>query len=192
MNLKLETIYLYIVKDAILIAFKSDHSSRRFRLFLISILLLIFFSGQAQESKKVKDSLRTLEILKDALNSAVQNSTSSNSSSMDMEIDGLIMDETITKVGKDFYDMFYSGWSAPKNAKNYTITIKEMVLPGLATQVTVLVNDTKVFERKVQPRYDILEEMSGYALQQTGRYLTNYEKMKSQLDGDDQSGSGIF
>jgi hypothetical protein len=34
--------------------------------------------------------------------------------------------------------------------------------------------------------------MAGYAIQKTESYLSNYEKMKSQLDGDDQSGSGIF
>jgi curli production assembly/transport component CsgE len=67
-----------------------------------------------------------------------------------------------------------------------------MVLPGLANQVTIFVDDNEVFKQKIQPRYDILEQMSKYANQMTLRYLNNYEKMKSQLDGDDQSGTGIF
>ncbi|NOU60018.1 CsgE family curli-type amyloid fiber assembly protein [Marinifilum caeruleilacunae] len=192
MNLKLESIYLYIVKKAENIVFKQSLFLKRFLILVLFVLSLFPYSLQAQESKKVRDSLRTLEILKGALNNAVKNNASAESAELDMEIDGLIMDETISKVGRDFYDMFYSGWNAPKNAKNFTITIKEMVLPGLATQVTVMVNDNEVFKQRVQPRYDILEQMSNYAIQQTGRYLSNYEKMKSQLDGDDQSGSGIF
>jgi curli production assembly/transport component CsgE len=149
---------------------------------------------QAQDNKNSEDSLRTLEILKDALKEAIQENSDSDSDSgtLDMEVDGLIMDETITKVGRDFYDLFYSSWSTPMNAKNFSIVIKEMVLPGLATQIVIWVNDNEVFKERVQPRYDILEQMAGYAIQKTESYLSNYEKMKSQLDGDDQSGSGIF
>lgn len=163
-------------------------------IYLLGVILLFTHSGSvfAQQSQKAKDSLRTLQILKDALNSVVESSEKVESNILDMEIDGLVMDETITKVGRDFYEIYYSVWNAPKNAKNYTITIKEMILPGLATQVTVLVNETEVFKQRVQPRYDILEQMSKYAIQNTLRYLNNYEKMKSQLEGDDQSGSGIF
>nr|WP_320119149.1 CsgE family curli-type amyloid fiber assembly protein [uncultured Marinifilum sp.] len=160
--------------------------------FIIFMLLMMFVSAQAQESKKNRDSIRTLNILKNALNKTLENNNKTESNGYDMEIDGLVMDETLSKVGRDFYDMFYSLWQAPKGAKNYTIKIKEMVLPGLATQITILVDDNEIFKQKVQPRYEVLEQMTSYANQLTLRYLSNYEKMKAQLDGDDQSGSGIF
>lgn len=193
MNLKLESIYLYIVKKADYIVFRMISSLKSITsLVFVFLLICCSFSAQAQQTKKERDSLRTLKILKDALNSAVQNNSSTESAELDMEIDGLIMDETISKVGRDFFDMFYATWNAPKNAKNFTITIKEMVLPGLATQITILVNDEEVFKQRVQPRNDIMEQMSNYAIYKTTRYLSNYERMKSQLDGDDQSGSGIF
>lgn len=193
MNLKLETIYLYIVKKADYIAFRMIGSLRAITLLVfVSYLFCCSHSVYAQQSQKERDSLRTLKILKDALNSAEQANSSAESAELDMEIDGLIMDETISKVGRDFFDMFYATWNAPKNAKNFTITIKEMVLPGLATQITISVNDNEVFKERVQPRYDIMEQMSNYAIYKTTRYLSNYERMKSQLDGDDQSGSGIF
>jgi len=189
MNLKLETIYLYIVKKADYIVFRMLGSLRRITfLILVALLFCCSFSVHAQQTNKERDSLRTLKILKDALNSAVQNNSSTESAELDMEIDGLIMDETISKVGRDFFDMFYATWNAPKNAKNFTIAIKEMVLPGLATQITILVNDEEVFKQRVQPRNDIMEQISNYAIYKTTRYLSNYERMKSQLDGDDQSG----
>jgi len=156
------------------------------------MFLMSFVSVKAQNSKNVNDSLRTLNILKKTLNETVNNVNKAGDENLNIEIDGMVMDETLTKVGRDFYDMFYSSWVAPKNAKNYTIKIKEMVLPGLANQVTIFVDDNEVFKQKIQPRYDILEQMSKYANQMTLRYLNNYEKMKSQLDGDDQSGTGIF
>lgn len=161
-------------------------------LFFVFIFFASISDVNGQESQKVKDSIRTLNVLKKTLNDIIEKNKMANDPSFDMEIDGLIMDETMTKVGRDFYDMFFSVWTAPAKAKNYTITIKEMVMPGLATQITVLVNETEVFKQRVQPRYEVLEQMSKYASQMALRYLNNYEKMKAQLDDEDQQGSGIF
>ncbi len=44
---------------------------------------------------------------------------------VNLEIDGLLIDETKTKSGRDFYEYFYKDWTAPIGAKNYTIYITE-------------------------------------------------------------------
>ena len=169
------------------------------RLFCKWVALFFFFmffssisDAKGQEKKNVNDSIRTLKILKKTLNEIIEKNKMAEDPNFDMEIDGLIMDETMTKVGRDFYDMFFSVWIAPEKVKNYTVTIKEMVLPGIATEISVLVNESLVFKQKVQPRYDVLEQMTKYANQRVVQYLNNYEKMKAQLGGDDQEGSGIF
>lgn len=169
------------------------------RLFCKWVALFFFFmffssisDAKGQEKKNVNDSIRTLKILKKTLNEIIEKNKMAEDPNFDMEIDGLIMDETMTKVGRDFYDMFFSVWIAPEKVKNYTVTIKEMVMPGIATEISVLVNESLVFKQKVQPRYDVLEQMTKYANQRVVQYLNNYEKMKAQLGGDDQEGSGIF
>ncbi|BAX78526.1 hypothetical protein ALGA_0131 [Labilibaculum antarcticum] len=144
--------------------------------------------GQEVES----DSVKTLKILQQALDDIVDENKMANDPNFDMEIDGLVMDETMTKVGRDFYDMFFSIWVAPEKAKNFTILIKEMILPGVATQITVFVNETEVFKQRVQPRYEVLEQMSQYANQMAVQFLDNYEKMKAQLEDEDQQGTGLF
>jgi len=161
-------------------------------LLFVNLVLINLTQVSAQTSKSKSDSLRTLKLLKKTFDAVIEENKKSDSGALEMEIDGLVVDQTITKVGRDFYDLFFSSWEAPKNSKNYTITIKEMVLPGLATQITVMVNDNEVFKQRVQPRYEILEQMTNYASQQTKRYLNNYEKMKAQLEEDDQQGTGIF
>ena len=169
---------------------------RLFYRWMTLFLLFMFFSSisdvKGQDKKHVNDSIRTLNILKKTLNEIIDKNKMANDPNFDMEIDGLIMDETMTKVGRDFYDMFFSVWIAPEKVKNYTVTIKEMVMPGLVTEISVLVNESIVFKQRVQPRYDVLEQMTKYANQKVVQYLNNYEKMKAQLDGDDQQGSGIF
>lgn len=110
----------------------------------------------------------------------------------DIEIEGLIVDQTQTKIGHDFYDLFYSNWQPPDNFGNYTIVIEEKPLPQLGTQVTIRINDNKIFQQILQPRYDVIEAMAQYGVELSSNYLLNYESIQKQLAGDDLQGSGIF
>lgn len=111
-----------------------------------------------------------------------------------LEIDGLIVDETLTKSGRDFYELFYSRWQPPPGAQNFTIIIKEQPSagPGIGTQVTVLINETKVVAIPLQPRYNIIESSVDYALGMSGKYLLNYNQIQKDLQTKDKLGSGIF
>lgn len=164
----------------------------RFLLSVVLIVLLASVQGNCQKEEHARDSIRTLNIIKETLNEILQEKKDAEQNIMDLEIDGLIVDQTITKMGKDFYDMFFTGWNAPPKAKNYTITIREMILPGMGTQISLWINDTEVFKNRVQPRYDYIEALAQYAVSVVYQYLDNYERMKSQLEGEDQQGSGIF
>lgn len=162
------------------------------KILLIFLLCVIVCGVYAQEKKSRQDSLRTLELLRKTLNGIIESKKKPVQDVLQLEIDGLIVDQTITKVGKDFYDIFYTKWDAPKVAKNFTIVIKEMPIPGIGTQVSILINDDEIFKQRIQPRYDIIEAMADYAISRASRFLTNYEAMKAQLGGEDQQGTGIF
>lgn len=109
-----------------------------------------------------------------------------------LEIDGLIVKETRTKHGGDFYDHFYRNWEAPPNARNYTIYIKELPYRLNMTLVTVRINDSEVFRSALQPRREIIIQLADYALSRTSEFLTNYEDIMKQLGGEDQTGTGIY
>ncbi|MBK0404736.1 hypothetical protein I5M27_17210 [Adhaeribacter sp. BT258] len=111
---------------------------------------------------------------------------------LSFEIDGLLIDETITKTGHDFYDIFYSSWDAPEQVTNYTVRILERPLRGRGFQIIVSVNDVEIIEENLQPRYDMLEEAALRAVETTHGYLLNYENLKHQIESDDQMGTGIF
>ncbi len=110
----------------------------------------------------------------------------------DIEIEGLIVDQTQTKIGHDFYDLFYSNWQPPDNFGDYTIIIEEKPLPQLGTQVTIKINDNEIFQQILQPRYDIIEATAQYGVELSFNYIQNYEAIQKQLAGDDLKGSGIF
>ncbi len=114
------------------------------------------------------------------------------SNDADIEIDGLLFDETRTKNGRDFYDYFYRDWQAPAGAKNYSIYVAEKPYRLTTTMVEIRINETLVFQSFLQPRNDFLEMLAQQAVAQTSLYLEHYEELVKQLEGADQSGSGIF
>jgi curli production assembly/transport component CsgE len=139
------------------------------------------------------DSLKNKPVPTELMNiveQATKHSVKSND--VEIEIDGLLVDDTKTKAGKDFYDFFCSTWDAPVAAKNYSITVSEKPFRLSSTIVTVLINDILVYQAILQPRQDVLEAMTVEAILMTQEYLVNYEEIMKQINGDDLSGSGIY
>ena len=115
-----------------------------------------------------------------------------SSYSDNLEIDGLIIDETRSKVARDFYDFFYNKWIAPPGAKDFAISIKELPSRGRVARVTVEVNDKALFTRVLQPRLDMVEQMANQAIRIVRKHLGENESLKKDLDESDTKGSGLF
>ncbi len=109
-----------------------------------------------------------------------------------LEIEGLVVDETRTKAGHDFYDNFYNLWEAPQQAKNFSIVVRELPFRANTTQVQILVNDELVVNSILQPKQDFVTELAGMAVPAIGEYLIKLQEMARQLDDTDLSGSGIY
>ena len=112
-------------------------------------------------------------------------------SSADLEIDGLIVDETITKTGRDFYEVFQRQWEAPPMAKNFTILIEELPSRGNISIVSLSVNENKLFEQPLQPRYDIVEEVATYMVGVVYEYLLN-DQLNKQLEAEGKKAREVF
>ncbi|MCK5691583.1 MAG: hypothetical protein KAI08_02010 [Bacteroidales bacterium] len=111
---------------------------------------------------------------------------------LDLEIDEMIFDETITKVGRDFYDEFFTRWSNPTQIKDFSITIKEMPMPGIGTQITVLFDEFEILKQFIRPNQEMIEMLAEYTVGLASQYLMNYQEIQAQLQNEDQSGTGIF
>jgi curli production assembly/transport component CsgE len=88
-------------------------------------------------------------------------------------ISGMVIDETRSKIGRDFYDVFYQNWTAPEAVSGFTITISEQPAPGLGTIISVKANDTETFKYRLQPRYEFIQQAGKYAVNITQNYLKN-------------------
>ena len=99
-----------------------------------------------------------------------------------LEIDGLIVDETHTRMGSDFYDLFYTHWEAPPEASNFTIIIMEQPVPQMGTRITLKINDDEVAQFMLQPRYDVIEEYAKESVRFLRQHLQEREMMRQRLE----------
>ncbi len=109
-----------------------------------------------------------------------------------LEIDGLVIDNTKTKSGRDFYNHFFNNWESPAKAKNFSIYISEKPYRLSTTKIEVKLNETMVFQSFLQPRISFIENVAESAVERTRLYLINYEEIERQLESDDQTGTGIY
>ncbi len=110
-----------------------------------------------------------------------------------LEIQGLIIDETRTKVGRDFYEIFFRKWIPPNNApKDFTLIIKELPSFGRGGRVMVEVDQQSLGIVNLSPRIDQIEEQVNYNIRRARSYLSSRSKLSSDLENEDQSGSGIY
>ena len=90
---------------------------------LIFLLMLAYnVSAQTDTIKVVKEAPQEL---KNLLDNIIEQATQKVREDASLEIDGLLIEDTKTKSGREFYDLFYRDWNAPEEAKNYSIFIVE-------------------------------------------------------------------
>ena len=114
------------------------------------------------------------------------------SSALNLEIDGLVIDDTRTKIGYDFYDLFFNKWIPPDGVSDFIITVKELPNIGRSSRVALLVNEDEVLQRILSPRYDLIESQVNLSIRVLRKYLADRQSVSEQLGNEDQRGSGIF
>jgi hypothetical protein len=103
-----------------------------------------------------------------------------------------LFDETITKIGSDFYRMFTSEWENPSTIKGISIFIGEKPIPGLGTQIWVKVNERFIYRSVLRPNNEKMKEEVKKALLMAYSYFINYELIQRQLNSEDFSESGLY
>jgi curli production assembly/transport component CsgE len=98
-----------------------------------------------------------------------------------LEINGLVINETRSKVGDQFFNIFYQHWDAPRNAPNFMLKITERPMPSMGTLVTVFIDNTPVFRSKLQPRRSVIEEQAFQAVAISYQTLAQRIETANQL-----------
>ncbi len=100
-----------------------------------------------------------------------------------LEFEGLILDETRSKMGRNFYDLFYQNWQAPEDTSNFTITISEQPSFGRGTQIAIKIDYEQVYSARLQPRYEYIEAVSEQAIARCKDVIQQQASVRNQLMG---------
>jgi curli production assembly/transport component CsgE len=98
------------------------------------------------------------------------------------EAEGLVLDQAISKLGHDFYDLFYSLFEAPNGVADFTIVVSERPARANASLVVLTVNDTELLELPLATRFEQLEETALYAVGTAQDYLAEAQSVSRQLE----------
>lgn len=88
-------------------------------------------------------------------------------------IDGLVLNNTLSREGYDFYVLFTHYWTPPANAVNFQIIVKEYTRAGRSTILAISLNDKELVYRVVTPSYKALNSLASAAANHLSAYLRN-------------------
>ena len=92
---------------------------------------------------------------------------------------GIVIEETKTKPGRDFYKMFYSLYSANNVNGDEIVTVKEVLAINNNTKIEIYVANEKVVEFFIRPQNEYLKTMSELSIKRVYWYLQQYKQNKS-------------
>jgi len=119
----------------------------------------------------------------------------------------LILDNSRTKAGRDFYEILYRQWNEAASdtlqAKSFmsrldpddfVILVEELpfLSRGTGTLISVSINDVPLYQQLLQPRYDLIEESATLAALIIKEYFAGYLEIQQQLENQDLKGTGVF
>jgi len=97
-----------------------------------------------------------------------------------LEFGGLVINETRSKMGSDFFNVFYKYWDAPQGTGNFILKISEQPIPSMGTLVSVKIDDYPVFKSRLQPRYEIIENLAKQAV------MVSYQRLQQQINNTNE------
>lgn len=128
----------------------------------------VFFANGIRWGRSLEAQLRTRRLMKKVASTGESEAADAEAG---VSIGGLVINDTRTTIGRDFYDAFYSRWSTPEGTENVIIRVREQPRPNLGTRILVEVEDERVFQATLQPRLQQIQKAARVARARAQRYL---------------------
>ncbi|KZE83825.1 hypothetical protein HX017_03940 [Myroides marinus] len=148
------------------------------------ILLLIYDENEklVGTSRHVINDNKDKELIKQEFTTMLDSDLEQEDISYNkIELKGIVVDQTKTKAGRDFYQLFYSNYLSYNINSEHIITISELITLGNNTKINVSILDQIIFTFFVKTQYDYLKSMSDSALNRTMRYLESLKRDEQRI-----------
>ena len=105
-------------------------------------------------------------------------------------ITGLVISETMTKIGNEFFEQFCLLWEPPTTGlSGYNVLISEKASPMWGAWITVSVDDVAIWNKVLKPRSEEIEAEVEEARAIVYEYVSNYDQY--QMQTEDMRGTGF-
>ena len=98
-----------------------------------------------------------------------------------LEMSGILSNDTKTKLGNDFYELFYKEFSKLKLKSNKVVTVQEELTFGRTTKIIVSVDGDVINEFISRPDEDYMKYMSEMVSAEVFKYFKNIEKQNKSI-----------
>lgn len=96
-------------------------------------------------------------------------------------LSGFVLDQTKTKVGRDFYETFAKIWEFPSGMEDKNIIINEMSDPRWGSMIIIYVEDVAVYSTMLKPRLEDIEEKVDEAVDAVLNYFVFLMRQEEYL-----------
>lgn len=94
---------------------------------------------------------------------------------------GIVVEETKTKLGFEFYSDFYSIYNQFPKKHNFVITISELPHRGLTSIIQIKAGNDTVYEFFSNPNEDYMTQQIRRSMQLLARYAANRGNLKYEF-----------
>ncbi|MGB5244781.1 MAG: CsgE family curli-type amyloid fiber assembly protein, partial [Lutimonas sp.] len=94
-----------------------------------------------------------------------------------IEINGLVVENTKTKMGKDFYDYFYQRYLQEGASFSFIIHINEKPFPGRGSLISIEIEDKTIVEFQARPDQEFIEGAAKYSMAKVIEYSKNKKEI---------------
>jgi hypothetical protein len=98
-----------------------------------------------------------------------------------IELKGIVIEETKTKPGRDFYEFFYALYTLNQINGNKVVGVYEKLSFGRSTIIQVKIEDNVIHEFIGKPDLEYLEQMSKIAIRKVYKYFKDLKKQKNDI-----------
>lgn len=107
---------------------------------------------------------------------------------MEAEAEGFVLDQTLTKPGRDFYELFYNTFQSTSGFRDYTIVLSERPIRGTSSLISMNVNDTELLEIPLPTRTEQIEEAVQAAVETARDFLSEQQAQSTMMETPQPTG----
>ncbi len=152
----------------------------------VTVVILIYEDGDKPIGKDRVELLRNDKGIVEVLSKENRDRTRSidlAAADKGLKTQGFVLKKTLTRVGQDFYRLFFSEYFLSQIKTGRTIKILEEPGQSRLTRISVSVDGRLVWQFFAQPKKQFLKEMASVAFQRCVRQIQILDRQQEQLIG---------